>query len=338
MLKTFERGAFVSMNFDDVGIVVIGRNEGRRLIDCLNSLKLHGGRIVYVNSGSTDGSPAEAAQLRAFVVELDRTQPFTAARARNEGFSAIIARIPNIRFVQFIDGDCEMVSTWLDTALAFIKEKKDIAVVCGRRRERDPEKSVYNWLCDIEWNSPIGETSACGGDSLMRVDAFKEVSGFRSQIMAGEEPELCARLRQRGWRIWRLDAEMTRHDAAMTRFSQWWRRAVRTGYGEAEISLLQLASGIAAPENRQVARSVIWGGLIPLTIGVGAFFNPVALAGVLIYPLQVGRIAVHRGVRASQSWLYASFMMIVKFAQLEGNLKFCWHYLRGKAVRPIEYK
>ena len=330
------RWARISVNFDDIGIVVIGRNEGQRLLDCLVSLRSHASGIVYVDSGSTDGSAAAAEQLGAFVVRLDMAQPFTAARARNEGFAAIKAQKTNVRFVQFVDGDCELVSTWLDTALVFIAKRNDIAIVCGRRRERYPERSVYNRLCDIEWDSPIGETMACGGDSLVRVDAFEEVGGFQPQLMAGEEPELCARLRQRGWKIWRLDTEMTRHDAAMMRFSQWWVRAVRSGYGEAEISWL--TSGIATSEKRQVARAVVWGGLLPFAIVLGALFHPAVLVGALIYPLQIGRIAMRREVTAPESWIYGLFMMVAKFAQFQGNLKYCWHCWRGQPARPIEYK
>jgi len=324
------------MDFGELGIVVIGRNEGQRLIDCLTTLKSHKGAVVYVDSGSTDGSPAAAKKLSAVTVSLDMAQPFTAARARNEGFAALMALKSDARFVQFIDGDCELDPAWLGTAMAFIAGRNDIAVVCGRRRERYPERSVYNRLCDIEWNTPVGEALACGGDSLVRVDAFKEIGGFQSQLMAGEEPEMCARLRQKGWKIWRLDAEMTRHDAAMTRFSQWWRRTVRSGYGEAEI--LRLHSDIATTERRQVTRAIIWGGLLPIVIGLGALFHPASLMGILIYPLQIGRIAIRRGAAAWESWIYGLFMMIAKFAQLQGNLKYCWHRWRRGPVRPIEYK
>ena len=89
------------MILDDIGVVAIGRNEGKRLIGCIESLKFVTGNIVYVDSGSTDGSVAAAEQSGAVVVALDLTQPFTAARARNEGFAAIKALNPNIRFVQF---------------------------------------------------------------------------------------------------------------------------------------------------------------------------------------------------------------------------------------------
>jgi hypothetical protein len=121
---------------------------------------------------------------------------------------------PDLRFVQFIDGDCSLAPEWLEKARAFIGQRNDIAIVCGRRRERHPDASFYNQLCDLEWDTPIGEASACGGDALVRLEAFELVGGFRAQLIAGEEPEL--------WRIWRLDAEMTEHDALITRFKQWW--------------------------------------------------------------------------------------------------------------------
>jgi hypothetical protein len=40
----------------DIGIVVIGRNEGDRLTRCLQSLQMENLPVIYVDSGSTDGS------------------------------------------------------------------------------------------------------------------------------------------------------------------------------------------------------------------------------------------------------------------------------------------
>jgi GT2 family glycosyltransferase len=173
---------------------------------------------------------------------------------------------------------------------------------------------------------------------LMRVDAFQEVGGFRPSLIAGEEPELCARMREKGRKIWRLDADMTRHDAAITRFRQWWRRAVRSGYAEAEVSRLHLWSGLVIREKRAVASAVIWGGLIPLVIILAAFFYPVLLAGIVIYPIQIWRIAARRRAMGLGSWTYAMFMMVAKFAQLQGNLKYFWDCWRGQTRGAIEYK
>jgi glycosyltransferase involved in cell wall biosynthesis len=322
---------------NDIGVVVIGRNEGERLINCLKSVKIDADTIVYVDSGSTDGSIAAAARLGVSIVNLDMAQPFSAARARNEGFEALTALKPDVQFVQFIDGDCELVPSWLDMALAFLAKRKDVAVVCGRRRERHPEASIYNRLCDLEWDTPIGDASACGGDSMVRSEAFKAVGGYRKQLIAGEEPEFCLRLREKGWKVWRLDAEMTRHDAAIVRFSQWWVRAIRGGYGYTEVALLHRNSQ-SRIYAREVTRAVIWGSLVPLGIAVATFLYPAAIVIVLIYPIQVYRIALRRGATKSTSWAYAIFIMIAKFAEFQGFLKYHLRRLGGQFIKPIEYK
>jgi glycosyltransferase involved in cell wall biosynthesis len=318
----------------EIGIVIIGRNEGERLRRCLASVHSEVKSIVYVDSGSTDGSADLAERMGVEVVRLDVAQPCTAARARNEGFRALKALNPNIKFVQFIDGDCELATNWLKAALAFISERNDVAIVCGRLRERHPELSIYNRLCDFEWDTPVGEASMCGGNSVIRVDAFEAVAGFRAQLIGGEEPELCLRLREKKWKIWRLDAEMGVHDAAMTRFSQWWNRAVRGGYGMADVFWLHIHSPIRIYE-KAIMSSIFWGGLLPLMIGVTSLIYPLAIFAALIYPIQICRIAIRRGAIALHSWTYAAFIELAMFAQLYGILRLCWRYWNG---RIYEYK
>src|SRR5258707_153209 len=143
------------MTAERIGIVLIGRNEGNRLVACLQSLPTDVTR-VYVDSGSTDNSRAEATSCGAVVAEIDST-PFSAAHARNVGVLRLLEVDPNVQFVQFLDGDCVLQSGWLETATAFLAEHADFAVVCGRRRERFRDASVFNQLCDLEWDTPVGE-------------------------------------------------------------------------------------------------------------------------------------------------------------------------------------
>lgn len=322
---------------DDVGIVVIGRNEGARLVQGLNSLITSGHEVIYVDSGSTDGSAEKAESLRVAVVRLDPSEPFTAARARNEGLAALRATKTNLRFVQFVDGDCQLVDGWLEQAIAFIRQQGNVGVVCGRRRERYPEMSIYNYLCDIEWNTSPGEATACGGDALMRVEAFEQAGGFRSQLIAGEEPDLCARVLESGWKIWRLDADMTVHDAAMAHFKQWWIRAVRSGYGYAEVCALNRDSEVK-PFLRNIIRATFWGGLLPTTIVIASVVEPVLSLAALVYPMQVVRVALKSSPRDRKSWAYALLMLLAKFAELQGIIKFCWRSWRGQTSQLIEYK
>ncbi len=219
---------------ESIGVVVIGRNEGDRLRRCLMSRVGRVARTVYVDSGSMDGSIEFAQSLGVDVVELDTSTGFTMARGRNAGFEHLLKVCPNIEFVQFVDGDCEVVEGWLERAVRTLIDKPDVAVVCGRRRERFPTVSIYNRLCDMEWTAPTGDSKACGGDAMMRVNALRTVGGFHPSMIAGEEAELCVRLRQRGYKVLRLDDEMTLHDAAMHHFDQWWTRAVRSGHAYAE--------------------------------------------------------------------------------------------------------
>lgn len=323
---------------NEVGLVVIARNEGPRLVQCLDSVRsINPEQVVYVDSGSTDGSLKEAAQRRIPTLPLDVNRPFTAARARNEGFAKISDLNPRIRFVQFVDGDCELAEGWLDAARRFLMERPDVAVVCGRRRERYPMASVYNRLCDVEWDTPVGEALACGGDAMVRVESFRAAGGFNERLFAGEEPELCHRLRTANWRVWRLGHDMTLHDAAMTRFGQWWRRAVRSGYGYAAVMRLTLCS----PEvlyRREVQRAIFSGFVFPIAILCISLLHPIGLVGLLLYPLQIARIALARGATEPLSWSYGLYMTLAKFAEAQGVLKFFWTKMRGKAAVSLEYK
>lgn len=321
-----------------IGVVVIGRNEGQRLERCLASLVGAADLVVYVDSGSTDGSVRMARGLGVEVLELDMARPFTAARARNEGFAVARRLLPAMRYVQFVDGDCEVAAGWLSRARAFLDAQPQVAVACGRRRERFPQRSVYNLLCDLEWDTPVGEAKACGGDALMRVDAFVAMAGYRPDLIAGEEPELCVRLRGAGWKVWRLDAEMTLHDAAMTRFSQWWRRSLRTGYAFAEGAALHGA----APERhwlRESRRAWLWGLGVPLAAVLAA-----ALSGgwgallLLLYPLQVLRLARRGGNAPRENLQRAFFLVLGKFPEMLGQVKFLLNRLGAGRAALIEYK
>ena len=251
--------------------MAIGRNEGERLRACLASTVGRGpAAVVYVDSASTDGSVDAARAAGAEVVELDMSVPFTAARARNAGFERLSAVLPGLAFVQFLDADCELVDGWLPAARARLEARPDLAVACGRRRERHPESSSYNRLADIEWDTPVGEAKACGGDALVRASAFRAVGGYDPALIAGEEPELCVRLRKAGWKVERLDAEMTVHDAAMTRFGQWWRRSVRAGHAYAEGAAIHGAP----PERHWVRESRsnwFWGLGLPAAAAASAW-------------------------------------------------------------------
>jgi GT2 family glycosyltransferase len=324
----------------EVGVVVIGRNEGERLLRCLASLPA-GAPVAYVDSGSTDGSPERAARSGAAVVVLDAATPFTAARGRNAGLEKLRAAHPQLEFAQLIDGDCLLSSSWISAALAAIRSDPQLAIVCGRRREQQPDASVYNRLCDMEWDGEVGETRECGGDALVRIAALAAVGGFRASMIAGEEPELCFRLRAAGWKIRRIAAEMTLHDAAIHRFGQWWTRQVRAGYAYALCWALHGDSAERFRE-RQLRSILIWGAGVPAAaLLLAGVYAPLGLATLALYAVLYRRVRAARLRRdpdARHARLDAAFCVLGKFAQLSGLTRFAADRLRGRREQLIEYK
>ena len=319
------------------GLVLIGRNEGERLRSSLESVMKLTKRVVYADSASTDSSVELAKSMGAVVVELDDRQPLNAARGRNAGFAALREHFPECRFVQFLDGDCRLVEGWPTAAIAFLDTHEKVAVVCGRRFETRPEASFYNRIADEEWNTPVGEAEACGGDAMVRADAFEQIGGFNPSLMASEEPEMTARLRERGWQIWRLDADMSEHDAATFSFGQWWRRTVRSGYGYAQA--WGATRHMPRPVNDARLKSALaWVVAAPLTIIVLAAVlrSPAILLLVpAVYSLQILRIALRRGPLTAHGFRASMMIMIAKVAELVGATRL---FLERRPRHSIEYK
>ena len=319
------------------GVVAIGRNEGERLRRCLMSLSA-ADVLLYVDSGSTDGSVQCARDLGAEVVELDMRVPFTAARARNVGFKRLLAISPDITYVQFVDGDCEVNEGWLEHAASFLDTHYDISVACGRLRERHPDCSIYNWLCDRDWDRPIGEAYSFGGNIMIRAAALNAVGGYRDDLIAGEEPELCVRLRAAGWRAWRLDHEMALHDAGMMRFEQWWRRAIRGGYAYAQGAHLHGASS----ERHYIwetRRAWFWGVCLPLVCVLAVpLFGSWGWTAWLIFPLQFIRQAMRNSGSIGDRTSLAFFQVLSRFPEGLAQLMFLRDRAFGRQARLIEYK
>jgi GT2 family glycosyltransferase len=331
-----------------VGVVVIGRNEGERLVRALRQVP-PGEAVVYVDSGSSDGSPDRARDQGHAVVELDPSVPFSAARARNAGFAHLLGRNPNMRYIQMIDGDCVLDSAWISTAASHFDRDSRAAVVFGRCREASPGTSIYNALCDLEWRAPLGEVTSSGGNAIFRVEPFATAGGFNAGLIAGEEPDLCHRLIEAGWKVVSLPQPMVEHDAAMSSFGQWWKRTGRAGFAYAQ--LVSIHGRRAQWGWRKAVRSILtWSLALPSLIATCAVWlwhrpSPGALfvlaVALGLYPLQVWRIA--RRERAQKlsrrlAWQHAAFLVLGKFPQLIGWLRFKLSAMTSTPQPIIEYK
>lgn len=327
-----------------IGIVVIGRNEGERLRRCLESAIPSGARLVYVDSGSTDGSVQLAKSLGADVVELDMSTPFTAARARNAGVEHLRNEGLLTEFIQFVDGDCEFQPGWLQRARQELIHQPEIAAVSGRLRERFPKRSFYNQLCDMEWNLPVGFTKFFLGIVMMRYAAFEQAGCYNESLIAGEEPAL--RIVRNGWKLLQTKDDMAWHDANILHFKQWWRRMVRSGHAYAESAALH-GNG---PEHycvRETIRAIVFGLFVPALILLSLLGFHWPWMGLLIVIVFVswGKIILHSyrwrrklGDTRMRSLEYGLMMAPTKIAEAVGVMKYWSNRLHGRQSRLIEYK
>jgi GT2 family glycosyltransferase len=325
-----------------VAIVAIGRNEGERLKLCLRAALRDAPTVVYVDSGSKDGSADFARAAGCRVVELDGSRPFTAARARNEGFASVAEHAPEAKFVQFVDGDCELEEGWIERAASALAGRDDVGVVCGRVREIHPEASVYNRLCDLEWQHPAGEVRTSGGRFMARVRVYQEVGGFRPDVIAAEDDEFSVRVRARGSKILMIDAPMASHDAAITSFGQWWKRNRRAGHGYAQVAALH-GGGEERYFVRDQRRILIWGLVLPLAaLAAAPFTRGISLLVLLcLYALQFAHIVrgcLKRGWAGRDARAYGFFTVISRFPALAGLLEYYWRRMRRRAMTILEYK
>jgi len=330
-----------NLKLSKTAIVIIGRNEGERLHRCIESMPKTFYNIVYVDSGSSDGSVKLAKKYKIHVIELDLSTPLSAARARNEGFKHLLRMNPSTKYVQFVDGDCELNNNWVETASQFLEDNSHCAVVCGRLRERHPEASIYNRLCDIEWNGPPGEINACGGIFMVRSDIYQEINGMNQLIIAGEEPEMCFRLRKKGWKIYRIPHDMALHDAAIMNFRQWWLRAMRSGFAYA-IRYDMHRKNAQGYCRRESLRIWFWA-IIPIlsAIFLSYIFSPLFFLLLLIYFIQFLRISISANKRLKNiiySVLYGFFTILDKWPQCIGQLLYIKQILMRNCRTIIEHK
>ncbi len=324
--------------------MVIGRNEGVRLTRCLKSVlsmqKLEDQiELLYVDSDSSDDSVERAKNLGVKVIELKPDRP-CAAIARNAGWKAVASEI-----VLFLDGDTEITSDFVVRSIDEFKDPR-IAIVYGHRREIDPALSAFTRVLDLDWMHPAGPSAFCGGDALIRRSALQELGGFDESLIAGEEPELCQRIRSHGWIVLHNDAAMVKHHLGVTSLSQYWRRAVRSGYAYAEVSgrFWTTSSPLWKSESRHnlIAGTAILSLLLGSTafsIGLSSAW-PVLAALLVLLALSI-KTAVRNRWKTPDPvtlFLYGLHSHLQQIPILFGQIKYWLHRRSGVVQRLIEYK
>jgi len=325
----------------ELSIVIIGRNEGERLLNCIRSVQAadypqEKMEIIYVDSASSDDSVKQAQALGVQVIEVQPERP-TAAIGRNAGWHRATAPV-----VFFLDGDTELHADFIKTALTHF-QVPSVGAVCGHQREKNPHRSIYQRVLDLDWITLHG----CGsGNMMIRRDLLEKINGYNPTLIAGEDPEICQRIHAQDYTILHLDQPMTRHELGITYGSQYWRRAVRTGHAYAEVS--QLFKDTSTPLWQKEARKNWVNSSVLLAIVIIGIISSIMIQSIIpiiisfsILLLLSLRSAWKARWRTKEVYTLLLYGLHSQFQHIPitiGQITFYYHRWRGQRKRLIEYK
>jgi glycosyltransferase involved in cell wall biosynthesis len=326
-----------------VSVVVIGRNEGQRLGRCLESIArvetVAVREVIYVDSASTDGSAELASRYGAHSITVHSERP-TAALGRNSGWRHAASDL-----ILFLDGDTVLRPGFPRVAFDALSADESIAAVWGHRREIHPEQSFFNRILDLDWVYRPGLTEFCGGDVLVRRAALVETGGFDEALIAGEEPELCRRIRAHGFKILHIDEPMTGHDLAITHWSQYWKRALRAGHAYAEVSERFRNSNDSfwsSERNANIVRGSFWAISFAAAVIASVRLGLIPIGCWLALLLLLSFRSAWRARWKSESWLtlfcYGIHSHVQQVPIFIGQLTYAFEKSRNSRSRLIEYK
>lgn len=332
----------------EIDCVVIGVNAQATLLRCLNSILesnypqelIH---VYYADGGSVDDSVKIAESVpRVRTIQLSPEHP-TPGLGRNAGWKAGAAPL-----VQFLDSDTVLDKNWFRSAVS--EFGSNVGAVTGNRLEMHPERSVFNWIANLEWNGKAGDAESFGGDVLIKREALQFIGGYDEELVGGEDPELSLRIRLAGWCIRQLDVDMTRHDLAMTKISQYWKRAYRSGYAFAAV-IDRYSSQDPSFWQVEFRRIVMRGGgflsfvvlsfmallILPLTPYTLSIVIALQMAGsfLLLYPrlLRVNYFMQDKQLNRHQAKVYAWHCSLVVLPDIFGVARFYLGKLFNKPLR-----
>jgi glycosyltransferase involved in cell wall biosynthesis len=223
----------------ELAVVLISKNQAWNIGRLIESIILRTAcvpsrEMVLVDSASTDDTVATASMYAINVLRLRPDQPLSPAAGRYVGYKHTSAPL-----VLFLDGDMELCAGWLERALKVLRSQPDVAVVTGLTVDVWPATKAADSAeaePSLEYSTGLTEVPYIAGAGLYRRQALEHVGSFNPYLYSDEEPELCIRIRQAGYRIVQLDTPIAYHystpSEALSTLVNRWRRNLYLGAGQ----------------------------------------------------------------------------------------------------------
>ncbi|MGA7669525.1 MAG: glycosyltransferase [Nitrolancea sp.] len=194
-------------------VVIITKNQGwnvRRLVESVlrETESLPRTDVILVDSASTDDTVYVAQEFPIRVIRLSKRQRLTAAAGRQAGITQTSGDV-----VLFLDGDMELRHGWIAAALRVFKKEPSVAVISGQVVDQPRVTKESCGPARPLSNTPVlyDTVPHGGGAAAYRRRVLEKVGSFNPYLFSDEEPELCLRIREAGYRVVKLRMPIADH-------------------------------------------------------------------------------------------------------------------------------
>jgi glycosyltransferase involved in cell wall biosynthesis len=173
-----------------VAVIIPVKNDAKRLIVCLNSLPWSAiSQVVVVDNGSTDESLAVAQSAGCLTACLDSA---LVGALRNHGVSLTQADV-----IAFVDSDHEVSHDWIQKGCEGLADSSVVGVGAYCLPPRTSTWVQSAWAIHrLRGESPREVDWLGAGNLFVRRADFLKVDGFREDLVASEDVDLCHRLKE----------------------------------------------------------------------------------------------------------------------------------------------
>ncbi|MBA1157006.1 glycosyltransferase [Microvirga mediterraneensis] len=308
----------------NVSVIIKALNEetniARAIESSLEAVKIVGGEVILADSLSSDRTVEIASAYPIKIVQLTDAADRCCGAAPQLGFQYCSGE-----FIYLLDGDMAIDLSFLPAALKALQDDKGLAGVGGIVQDMNLDSLEFaSRAARAKADLKPGEVDRLDGGGLYRRSALESVSYFTDRnLHAFEEFELATRLREKGWRLSRIDRLAVEHYGyEIGAYQLLWRR-VTGGYalGSGELLRAMIGRSSFLETVRKIrtlwtsAVVIAWlASLILVWVAVDGMLQRAVISGLLFVApfalMSLRRLSVSLGVYAVTAWIVLTFTAI----------------------------